>query len=235
MASEIEVEWPEFQLLQLEAANSYEVLSYAEIGLPVGIKAYDFLLAAQRHLREANDEVHLVDAITNAKRALDCRLQELLFVFGLDRRTVRWPVPKKLDLMAQLGLAAPRILSKVNTFRNTAEHDFRPPSVDAAADFIDAITLFLDGTWLYIAHFVDTVRFTNTEWDDLYWLVHFDRDLSQFTIRCHSVEDGSEDSSGTLGLQDRQFLPYLRAYLALIFHRPCLPWAGDDRLKDFRL
>ncbi|HOG46175.1 MAG TPA: hypothetical protein PLJ35_05020 [Anaerolineae bacterium] len=78
-----EWEWGDHQVANIRDALRYEA-DPPGVELPPGVKATDFLRAAYEYLRQGNDGVRLIDAISNAKRALDCRIQELLFVFGLE-------------------------------------------------------------------------------------------------------------------------------------------------------
>ncbi len=216
---EVEWDWRDHQVANMLCALSYTT-DLPAVELPPGVKAIDFLHAAYEHLRQGSDGVRLIDAISNAKRALDCRIQELLFVFGLEGKAQGWPVPKKLDLLEYLHLPAPRILRRLNTFRNVAEHDLNPPNADAVADFVDAVSLFLESTWWYIRSFADEVTYYPDP-DDfaVYWRACFDRNLGQFTIKAYFFDDDGEADSGTLSVDDRQYLPYLRAYLALLSGR----------------
>jgi hypothetical protein len=234
---EEEWSWADHQVANVLDALWYEADSPG-VELPPGVKATDFLRAAYGHLREGNDGVCLIDAISNAKRALDRRIHELLFVFGLAGKAQGWPMPKKLDLLEYLRLPAPRILRRLNTFRNIAEHDLKPPNADAVADFVDAVSLFLESTWWYIRSFADEVTYyPDPDAYNVYWHMSFDRDQSQFTIRTYFFDDHTEDEdeAGTLSLDDSHYLPYLRGYLALLSDRVLMDcgWGGSGSTDYF--
>jgi len=140
-------------------------------------------------------------------------------------------------LLEYLHLPAPRILRRLNTFRNVAEHDLTPPNADAVADFVDAVSLFLDSTWWYIHRFADEVTYyADPEGYLVYWHASFDRNRAQFTITTYFLDDHTECESGTLGVDDRQYLPYLREYLALLSGRMLFDvGSGSDSTDVFSL
>src|SRR4051812_20381944 len=57
----------------------------------------------------------LVNATTNAKRAIVCQLDQLLISFGYP--SLRWNVPKKIERVRMLGLMAPSLLRKIVNMR----------------------------------------------------------------------------------------------------------------------
>lgn len=81
-----------------------------------------------------------VNALSNAKRAIDCQVEQLTKLIGLKKEK---SFPKKLGIMKSIGLIAPRILEKVNKTRNMLEHEFVHPERSEAEDAVDVATLFV--------------------------------------------------------------------------------------------
>jgi hypothetical protein len=74
--------------------------------------AEDFLEAAE----EAFELSKHANAVSDAKRAIYCQIDEVLDCLGYPWK--RKAVTKKLDVIKKCGFAAPRILRRVNAARN---------------------------------------------------------------------------------------------------------------------
>ncbi len=63
---------------------------------------------AKSDLQE-NTEKSLVNALSNVKRAIDCRLASLLYIFGYYQKTKRenWNFPRTTDFLVKIGVVAP--------------------------------------------------------------------------------------------------------------------------------
>jgi len=110
-------------------------------------KSDAFLDYAENDLA-SNSEAGNVNALTNAKRAIDCQIEQLIKSLGLKKAK---QFPKKIEQIKEIGLIAPRILVKVNQIRNLLEHEFVNPDRHQAEDAVDVATLFvkLSNTVLY--------------------------------------------------------------------------------------
>jgi hypothetical protein len=97
---------------------------------------------------EEKSERSLVNALSNIKRAIDCRIASLLFFFGLFKKAKKedWSFPQSTDFLLKTGVIAPPILKKINTKRNQLEHDFKKPVYDEVTDFFGVASLFLGFT-----------------------------------------------------------------------------------------
>ena len=115
------------------------------------IKPNDFLRFAELDLA-AGYEHSLVNALSNAKRALDSQIDTLLIGFGFysEAKNKRWGFPTKVQRIKELGIIAPRVLNKINKTRNLMEHEFTMPKYDMTEDFVDIASLFLASTNKYI-------------------------------------------------------------------------------------
>ena len=86
----------------------------ATLDLDYEITPEDFLACAEKDLLQ-DDVRGLVNGLSNANRAIDCQVEKLLACLGLPsaRR-----VPKKMGLLTEIGVVAPRIVTKVVRARN---------------------------------------------------------------------------------------------------------------------
>ena len=136
-----------------------EVYDYT---IPYDLKPIDFLKFAEIDINTKINH-HQVNALSNAKRALDCQVLCLLEIFGLkeiaDKK--RWGFPKKVEALTRLGILAPRILNKINRTRNLLEHEFTQPNDEQVTDFIDIVSLFIESTKKYIENYIYLIE---TNW-----------------------------------------------------------------------
>jgi len=98
------------------------------------------------------DSVHgRVNALSNIKRAIECRIDELLYFYCLYIKSKRenWNFPKKIEILGELGIIAPRILTKINQQRNLLEHEYINPSPENVDDALDVAILFLGYTDIF--------------------------------------------------------------------------------------
>jgi len=102
----------------------------------------DYLKSAERDLQHEDNSGN-INALTNAKRAIDCQLEALISKFGLPKKKT---FPERTTQLQRIGLVAPRILQKVNKTRNFLEHEFMVPERSAAEDAVDIATLFVKVT-----------------------------------------------------------------------------------------
>jgi hypothetical protein len=86
-----------------------------------------------------------INALGNAKRAIECRIDSILCAYCLSRKSEkeRWDFPKKIDIIEQIGIVAPDILRKINKKRNELEHRYVKPTAGDVEDARDVAKLFL--------------------------------------------------------------------------------------------
>jgi hypothetical protein len=108
------------------------------------ICAKDFLQFAMEDSK-GGDLRCMVNALGNVKRAIECRVDTILYSYCLYKKSEaeKWPFPKKIEIIEQLGIIAPRILKKINRKRNELEHQYIEPTKDDVEDALDVATLFL--------------------------------------------------------------------------------------------
>jgi hypothetical protein len=103
-----------------------------------------------------------INALSNAKRALDCQADRLLKLTGFyqDSQKKFWGLPKKLELIQEFEIIAPRILNKINRQRNLMEHQYVKPDPEQVLDFLDVVSLFIASTEQYI-NFINKITYVN--------------------------------------------------------------------------
>jgi len=89
-----------------------------------------------------------INALGNAKRAIECRIETLLYNYCLHKKSEKegWFFPKKIEILRELGIAAPNILKKINKKRNELEHQYIKPNEEDVDDAIGVAELFLGAT-----------------------------------------------------------------------------------------
>lgn len=140
------------ELLHLFVANggigacTHEVI---ETGFDISPK--EFLELAESDLMASYNN-HLLNSLTNTKRAIDSQLDSLLIAFGLFKRSKkeRWTFPKKIEFLNDMRIISPRILKKINKKRNLLEHEYKNPSEEEVEDALDVASLFISYTDKYL-------------------------------------------------------------------------------------
>jgi hypothetical protein len=92
------------------------------------------------------DSIHSrVNALSNVKRAIECRIDELLYGLCLHVKSEKeeWNFPRKVKALSELGIIAPRILEKINRQRNRLEHEYIQPTKEDVEDALGVASLFL--------------------------------------------------------------------------------------------
>ena len=141
--------------------NSYMMIQN-DLIVDFDISPLEFLSYAEKDLALDYDH-NIINALSNSKRALDCQLDTLLLSFGFYKKSQKeqWSFPKKIDLMSELGLIAPRILKKINKQRNLLEHQFVKPVRETVEDFLDITMLFIASTDRYTLKFHSEINLRN--------------------------------------------------------------------------
>jgi hypothetical protein len=123
------------------------------------ISPTDFLRFANQDLKN-KDKRGIINAITNAKRAIDCQVDTLLECIGYSPNT-KLPqnvtnyikqhpllnessdVPQRLKLIRTLEAAPANLISKIRGIRHDLEHEYKLPTEAQACEAIELATLFI--------------------------------------------------------------------------------------------
>jgi len=119
------------------------------------IKPKTFLRYAKKDLNEGSER-GLINALSNAKRAIDCQIDEALIIFGIDYDNLpkeleefivyfkfEGDIPYKLKIIQALNLAPSYITSKTRLLRNKLEHYYKIPKKESVKEAIDIAELFI--------------------------------------------------------------------------------------------
>lgn len=127
-----ELHWKEVQLYEKDASQ--------------------FIAFAEQDLKD-NSERGRANALSNAKRAIDCRVDELLALLnfkGFSARE-RWNVHYKMQVLRSFGVRTPDILKRlIVSPRNVLEHKYVSPKEQEAQNAVDLAGLFVEATRQYI-------------------------------------------------------------------------------------
>ncbi|MFT5661785.1 MAG: hypothetical protein ACI9TV_002432 [Sulfurimonas sp.] len=96
----------------------------------------------------------IINTVGHLKRALECQLDVLLFVLGLDtNRSYSHNIPKKLDFLDNLGLLTQESFKKLNTIRNNIEHKYYLPDKEELDTFYDLTFSLINSIEWFILSF----------------------------------------------------------------------------------
>ncbi len=114
----------------------------------------DFALKDVEECGEPKSERALVNALSNAKRALHLQVETIAKGFGFPKPERGYPnFHRYLEYCQKCGVVTPRILKKLNSVRNAVEHEYYIPTESETDDFIDVVELFLAATDKFIYQF----------------------------------------------------------------------------------
>jgi hypothetical protein len=156
----------------------------------VEIEPQEFLELAEEDLDRGGASA-LLNAITNAKRAIHCQVDYVLDCLGYDSHQL--PTAKKFALFERFGFVAPRILKRVTEQRNVLEHEYRRPTFEQVADAVDVAALFVEAVARHLRVFDDrfVIARASMAHADAYGhflAFHYSFDAYQFNI--YAGEDG---------------------------------------------
>jgi HEPN domain-containing protein len=190
--------------------------------------AEDFLRAAE----DAFEVGNYAGALTDAKRAIHCQIDEVMAALGYTWK--RTGIRKKLDTVRQCGFAAPRIIHKVNAARNLLEHEYVNPSANKAAEALDIATLFVHASRRHLDGFMGEFYVGNpAERVDTF---HFSRELAfafNDRTRCFKITAHEGVTPETVGLYGKRIGEVSVSAPSVLFPslvRLTLAGARDDKI-----
>ena len=122
--------------------------------------AEKYLRFAVEDLKAGKDPRNVINAASNAKRALHLRAELLSEAFGIH---IKYPqniihFPRRLDFLRECGVVGGSVLNKLNKMRNEMEHEYLEPTADETQDFIDIVELFIAATAIIVSSFPSYVE-----------------------------------------------------------------------------
>jgi hypothetical protein len=162
-----------------EGKFHFEDYSNKELVIPFDLLPDELLNRAINHFQQKNYE----DALLNSKRAIECQMDCLLFSFGYYKysKKKKWPFPKKMKVLADLGISTPRILGRINTVRNKIEHDYKSPEPEFVETALDVTELFSKYVEKYWKRFRIDVAIAFEDFED-FLLLDFNPSIGEFNI-----------------------------------------------------
>lgn len=88
----------------------------------------------------------LINAVSNAKRALHYQVDGLANALGWSALKGKRDFPTKLDFLGRCGVLSPIIIKRINKLRNTVEHDYYVPTEDETLEYLEIVELYLGAT-----------------------------------------------------------------------------------------
>ena len=98
----------------------------------------DFIRFAEIDL-EQNDDRSLINSLSNAKRAIDCRTDLIIEALKLSPKFLKM---SKFEILKEMGVFAPRIINKIRKARNLLEHEYSLPERGIVEDAVDVAMLY---------------------------------------------------------------------------------------------
>lgn len=156
--------------------TTLEIIKKIKIDLTQGVAEqdqlcggdYEFEITPKEFLNyskqdfKSNDKKSNVNAITNAKRAIDCQTDRLFFSIGLDpynfpndiveefisnsKNPAKKDLPIKFRFLQAINFAPAKIISNVRQIRHAVEHYYKKPSNEEVSDAIELAELFIQAT-----------------------------------------------------------------------------------------
>ena len=130
-------------LLAMDALGEYTWKSMTVRESP---SAKTYLEYAQVDFAAGKSNRELINAISNAKRAMHLRLEDLCLGFGSVDLLGLKNFPSLIGYVQKCGIVAPSILTQMNDLRNDVEHRYDIPTTDDVKTFLGVTTLFLVAT-----------------------------------------------------------------------------------------
>jgi len=121
----------------------------------------DFLRFSKQDFK-ADDKRGNINALTNAKRAIDCQTDKIFFSIGLDPNNFlntaiedfisksgnpsKKDLPIKLRFLQAINFAPAKIIANVRRMRHDLEHYYKKPSNEKVSSAIELAGLFIQAT-----------------------------------------------------------------------------------------
>ena len=126
--------------------------SFVQLEHATPVTPKEYLEFADKDLLLA-DTHGLVNALSNAKRAINCQITSLLTVLGLQNTG---DLQTKFQRFQDIGILASRVSKKINKLESLLENQFSKPSLEDAEDAIDIATLFIEATDKVFQQYMDS-------------------------------------------------------------------------------
>jgi len=169
---------------------------------PFELSAREFLRFSKEDFKSKNKKGN-INALTNAKRAIDCQIDTAFTLFGIQYDSI--PIssnkvieltglmdidlPHKLKLIQALDFAPSVLISKTRILRNRLEHYYQIPDEEEVKEAIELAELFVLSIESHIKIIEDAFSITDKKGNE----------ESKFYNNCISVKVNYETKNITLG------------------------------------
>jgi hypothetical protein len=159
MLKKLKIDWTNF--LILESSRSYDDK------IKFDISPKDFLSFAKQDFNLSNRH-GMINALCNAKRAIDCQVDWILVYLGYDYLKFNQEahpnikdiidqyeseneklndIPFKLKFIQAMGIAPLFLVSKIRLLRNKLEHEYFLPKKEEVKEALEVAELFINATY----------------------------------------------------------------------------------------
>ena len=157
-----------------------------KIRIEYKIQPIDSFKQAEKDLK---DNVYS-NCLSNSKRALEGQINSILIALGFKNKAKK-NFPTKIDFLIQLGISAPRILSRINSTRNLFEHEFEMPNNEIVEDFLNITELFMVSTNHYLTSFPEHFTIANKN-EGIHVNVHLNYKFCQISLNDQRLYDNGK-------------------------------------------
>ena len=188
---------------------------YENIDLIFDVSPHEYLEFMEKDL-DGTEKRDLINGLSNAKRALDCQIEMLLYALCLKDYSDKghFGIPKKIDLLNKVGIVAPRILNKINKIRNVMEHEFYSPGKDEVQDFADVVLLFIAYTDKYLYGIKSDCEI-ECELKDRWYNIRFNRKKQKIVIEVKGEKQDCLELKICKKIEEH-FIEFIKIYMSII-------------------
>jgi hypothetical protein len=188
-----------------------------DVETPFQTKPHEFLRFAEYDLRSSYEH-HLVNALSNIKRAIDCQLDSLLVGFGLfdESKRKKLSFPKKVVWLDSFGIISPQILKRINKQRNLLEHEYMRPRKNDVEDAFDVAKLFIAYTDKFLCRALLECEPYNDKIEESFE-IHLDYKKTKLTLSMRATQENGrlETIKKDVSAKAEEYPDYLKMFLGL--------------------
>lgn len=147
------MKWEEY-INQMEKWDQITIdpKSFVQLEHSTPVTPKEYLAFADKDLL-LPDTRGLVNALSNAKRAINCQITSLLTVLGLQHAG---DLQTKFQRFEDIGILASRVSKKINKLESLLDNQFSKPNLEDAEEAIDIATLFVEATDKVFQQYMDS-------------------------------------------------------------------------------
>ncbi len=177
----------------------------------------DFLKFAKEDFKEKNTR-NLVNALSNIKRAINCQIDQILFIFGFSKK--RWNFPEKIEFIKDIGITSPEIIEKINHKRNLIEHEYVIPSDEDVSYAIGIAELFIESVKPIFYRYYKELEVHDDSKGIGFPCIYLDFDYKKHLFKvAYEKEEGSEIEEVEYNYKHQDYLKIVEYYIKFLKER----------------